>query len=100
MIKKKETRNPKSNKAKNKKSQPKKPHFYHHCGASGHTLPICYKWLATQQSNSVLSFSGQGQISPSLDPLRDLLKALMFLSKVRGFNSSLSPPEQRFNSRK
>ena len=31
-IKKKETRNLKSNKAKNKKSQPKKPHFYHHCG--------------------------------------------------------------------
>ena len=31
-IEKKETRNPESNKAKNKKSQPKKPHFYHHCG--------------------------------------------------------------------
>ena len=43
-IEKKETRNPKSNKVKNKKSQPKKPHFYHHCGASGHTHPNCYKW--------------------------------------------------------
>ena len=32
-IEKKETRNPKSNKAKNKKSQPKKPHFCLHCGA-------------------------------------------------------------------
>ena len=31
-IEKKESRNPESNKAKNKKSQPKKPHFYHHCG--------------------------------------------------------------------
>ena len=43
-IEKKETRNPKSNKAKNKKSQPKKLHFCHHCGASGHTCPHCYKW--------------------------------------------------------
>ena len=31
----------------NKKSQPKKPHFYHYCGASGHTRPNFYKWLAT-----------------------------------------------------
>ena len=46
-IEKKETRNPKSNKTKNKKSQPKKPHFSHHYGASGHTHPNCYKWLAT-----------------------------------------------------
>ena len=47
-IEKKETGNPKSNKAKNKKSQPKKPHFYHHCGASRHHCPNYYKWLATQ----------------------------------------------------
>ena len=46
-IENKETRNPKSNKTKNKKSQPKKPHFCHHYGASGHTHPNCYKWLAT-----------------------------------------------------
>ena len=45
-IKKKETRNPKSNKAKNKKSQPKKLHFCHHCGVSRYTHPNCYKWLA------------------------------------------------------
>ena len=32
----------------NKKSQPKKPHFCHYYGASGHTRPNCYKWLATQ----------------------------------------------------
>ena len=37
----------------NKKSQPKKPHFCHSCGASGHTCPNCYKWLATLQSNSL-----------------------------------------------
>ena len=59
-IEKKESRNPKSNNVKNKNSKPKKPHFCHHCGASGHTSPNCYKWLATQQSNSVLSSGGQG----------------------------------------
>ena len=46
-VEKKETRNPKTNKVNNKKSQLKKSHFYHHCGASGHTHPNCYKWLAT-----------------------------------------------------
>ena len=75
-------------------------HFCHHCGVSGHTRPNCYKWLATQQSNSVLSSGGQGQIPPSLGPLEDLLKAFMFLSNLNGLNSSPSPPEQRFNSRK
>ena len=89
-IKKKKTRNPKSNKAKSKMSQPKKPRFYHHCGASGHT----------RQSNSVLSSGDQGQIQPSLGPLGDLLKALMFLLNLNGFNASPSPPEQSFNSRK
>ena len=48
----------------------------------------------------MLSSSGQGQIPPSLSPLGDLLKALMFLSNLNGFNFSPSPPEQRFNSRK
>ncbi|KAL0012401.1 hypothetical protein SO802_007509 [Lithocarpus litseifolius] len=52
------------------------------------------------KSNSVLSSGGQGQIPPSLGPLGDLLKALMFLSNLNGFNSSPSPPKQRFNSRK
>ena len=58
-FEKKETRNPRTKKVNNKKSQPKKSHFYHHCGASGHTHPNCYKWLATQQSNSMLSFGNQ-----------------------------------------
>ena len=39
----------------NKKSLPRKPHFCHYYGAYGHTRPNCYKWLATQQSNSVPS---------------------------------------------
>ena len=46
-VEKKETRNPRTKKANNKKSQQKKPHFCHHYGALGHTRPNCYKWLAT-----------------------------------------------------
>ena len=42
-VEKKKTRNPKNKKDKNKKSQQKKPHFCHHCGASGHTHPNYYK---------------------------------------------------------
>ena len=45
---KKETRNPRTKKGNNQKSKQKKQHFCHHCGASGHTRPNCYKWLATQ----------------------------------------------------
>ena len=47
-IEKKETKDPRTKKVNNKKSQPKKLHFCHHCGALGHTHPNCYKWLATQ----------------------------------------------------
>ena len=54
-VEKKETRNPKTKKVNNKKSQPKKPHICHHCGVSRHIRPNCYKWLAIQQSNSMLS---------------------------------------------
>ena len=45
-VGKKETK-PNNHRSTNKKSQPKKPHFYHYCGASGHTRPNFYKWLAT-----------------------------------------------------
>ena len=41
-VEKKETRNPKTKKVNNKKSQLKKPQFCHHCGASGHTRLNCY----------------------------------------------------------
>ena len=64
----------------NKKSQPKKPHFCHHYEASGHTRPNCYKWLATQQSNSVLPFGGQNQLQNSLVPIGEFLKAVLFLT--------------------
>ena len=47
-VEKKETRNPRTKKENNKKSQQKKPHFCRHYGSSGHTLPNCYMWLATQ----------------------------------------------------
>ena len=42
----------------------------------------------------------QNQLQSSLAPLGNLLKALMFLSNLNGFNSSPSPPVQGFNQRK
>ena len=48
----------------------------------------------------MLSSSDQGQISPSLGLFGDLLKALMFLSNLNGFNSSPSSQDQRFAQRK
>ncbi|KAK9991397.1 hypothetical protein SO802_026382 [Lithocarpus litseifolius] len=92
-LEKKETRNLRTKKVNNKKSQPKKPHFCHHCGASGHTRPNYYKWLATQQSNRMISSENQNQFPSSFASLRDILKALMFLSNLNGFNSFPSPPE-------
>ena len=53
-VEKKETRNPRTKKANNKKSH-QKPYFCHHYGASRHTSPNFYKRLATQQRNSMLS---------------------------------------------
>ena len=44
-LDKKETKNLRANKGQ--KSKEKKQHLYHHCGAAGHTIPNCYKWLAT-----------------------------------------------------
>ena len=81
-------------------SQQKKPHFCHHYETSRHTRPNCYKWLATEQSNSVLSSGGQDHTPPSLGPLRDLLKALMFLLNLNSFNFSPLPLEQRFTQKK
>ena len=87
-------------KVNNKKSQPKKPHLCHHYGASRHTRPNCYKWSATEQSNSMLLSGNQNQFPSSLAPFGDLLKALVFLSNLNGFKSSPSPPNQRFTQRK
>ena len=78
----------------NKKSQPKKPHFCHYYGASGHTHHNCYKWLAIQQSNSVSSLGNQNQLQLSLALLRELLKVVMLLSNFNGFNYPPYPSEQ------
>ena len=84
----------------NKKSQPKKPHFCLCCGAFWHICQNCYKWLATQQSNSVSSFGSQNQLQLSLTPLGELLKAVMLLSNFNGFNSPPNPFEQKFTQKK
>ena len=99
-VEKKETRNPRTKKVNNKKSQLKKPHLCHHCGVSGHTHPNRYKRLATQQSNSMLSSGNQNQFQSSFAPLGDIFKALMFLLNLNGFNSSSLPPNQRFTQMK
>ena len=84
----------------NNKSQPKKPHFCHYYAASGHTRPNCCKWLATQHGNSVLSFGNQNQIQLSLAPFGELLKAVMLLFNINGFNSLPYPSKQRFVQKK
>ena len=45
---KKEAKNPRAKKANSQKPKQKKRHLCHHCGATNHTRPNCYKWLATQ----------------------------------------------------
>ena len=84
----------------NKKSQPKKRHFCHHYEASEHTHPNCYKWLATQQSNSVLSFRGQNQLQNSFAPIGEFLKAMMFLTNFNWFNPPSYSSHQRSQNRK
>ena len=42
-VEKKETRNSRTKKVNNKKSQPKKLYFCHYYRVSGHTRPNCYK---------------------------------------------------------
>ena len=94
---KKEAKNSRAKKANSQKPKQKKQHICHHCGIAGHTRPNCYKWLATQQSNGMIASGSQNQLQSSLAPLGDLLKALMFLSNLNGFNSFPSPPVQGFN---
>ena len=48
----------------------------------------------------MIAFGSHNQLQSSLAPLGDLLKALMFLSNLNGFNSSPSLPVQAFNQRK
>ena len=99
-LDKKDVKNPKAKKANSQKPKQKKQHLCHHCGAAGHTRPNCYKWLATQQSNGMIVSGNQNQLQSSLAPLGDLLKALMFLSNLNGFNFSPSPSIQGFSHTK
>ena len=95
-LKKKNAKNPKAKKAIFQKSKQKKQHLCHHCGIAGHTRPNCYKWLATQQSNGMIAFGSQNQLRSSFAPFGDLLKGLMFLSNLNGFNSFPSLQVQGF----
>ena len=52
---KKEAKNLRTKKGNSQKPKQKKQHFCHHCGATGHTRPNCYKWLATQMSSNVIA---------------------------------------------
>ena len=61
-LDKKEAKNPKTKKANSQKPKQKKQHLYHHCEATGHTWPNCYKWLATQQSNGMIASRNQNQL--------------------------------------
>ena len=47
----------------------------------------------------MIAFENQNQLQSSLAPLGDLLKTLMFLLNLNGFNSFPSPPVQGFNQR-
>ena len=97
---KKEAKNPRAKKANSQKPKQTKQHHCHHCGVVDHTRPNFYKWLTTQQSNGMITSGSQNQLQSSLAPLGDLLKTLMFLSNLNGFNSSPSPPVQGFTQRK
>ena len=99
-LDKKETKNSRAKKSNNQKSKQEKQHLCHHCGATRHTRSNCYKWLATQQSNNMISSRNHNQFPSSFAPLQDLLKALMFLSNFNGFNSSPLPSDQGFAERK
>ena len=95
-LEKKETRNLRTKKGNNQKSKQKKQHLCNYCGVSEHTRPNYYKWLATQQSNSMISSGNQNHFPSCFASLGDLLKAFMFLSNLNDFNSSPLLPDQRF----
>ena len=99
-LDKKETKNPKAKKGNTQKPKQKKQHLCHHCEATRHSRPNYYKWLATQQSNSMISSGNQNQLPSSFASLGNLLKAHLFPSNLNGFNSSPSLPDQGFAKRK
>ena len=58
-LDKKEIKNSRVKKGITQKPKQKKQHFCHHCGVVGHTQPNCYKWLATQKSNNMITLGDQ-----------------------------------------
>ena len=58
-LDKKKIKNLRAKKGNTQKSKQKKQHLYYHYGATRHIRPNCYKWLATQQSNSMISLGNQ-----------------------------------------
>ena len=64
-----------------------RPHVCHHCGASGHIRPNCFKLYSYKQLFKRSQVSSQGPT-----PLfGELLKVLSFLTKFQeNFNSSMS----------
>ena len=94
-LDKKETENSWAKKENTQKPKKKKQHLCHHYEVIGHTRPNCYKWLVTQQSNSMISLGNQNQF-PFSSPLGGLLKTLMFLLNLNGFNAYPSLLDQGF----
>ena len=99
-LAKNETKNPRAKKGNSQKIKQKKQHFCHHYGPARHNRPNCHKWLATRKSNSMIASGDQNQFLSSFAPFGDLLKTLMFLSNLNGFNSSPSPSDQGFARQK
>ena len=99
-LEKKNAKNPKAKKATSQKPKQKKQHLYHHCGIASHTRPNCYKWLVTQQGNGMIASENKNQLQSSFAPFGDLLKALIFLSNLNGFNFFPSPQVQGFAQKK
>ena len=62
-LEKKEAKNPRAKKNNPQKPKQKKQNFRHHCGATSHTWPDCYKWLVTQQSNDMITSGNQDRKS-------------------------------------
>ena len=63
---KKETKNSRAKKGNTQKPKQKKQHLCHHCGATGHTRTNSYKWLATQQSDNMVSSGNHNSFHPLL----------------------------------
>ena len=95
-LDKKEIKNPRAKKGNTQKPKQKKQHFCHHCDAIGHTRANYYKWLATQQSNSMIASGNQNQFPSYFTLLGDLLKTFRFLSNLNNLNSSPLPSDQGF----